>query len=63
MRTQSRRRSPLMRKLWATTILAGLAGPGMALAADPVSGLQAAYDQLSDTATAFAHPRGLQLQQ
>ena len=37
MRTQSRRRSPLMRKLWATTILAGLAGPGMALAADPVS--------------------------
>jgi type IV secretion system protein VirB6 len=29
---------------------------GPALAADPVAGLQAAYDQLSETANAFAHP-------
>ncbi|MFO1246637.1 MAG: type IV secretion system protein [Alphaproteobacteria bacterium] len=27
-----------------------------AMASDPVAGLQAAYDQLSETATAFAHP-------
>ena len=29
---------------------------GSAMASDPVAGLQAAYDQLSETATAFAHP-------
>lgn len=29
---------------------------GSAMAADPVAGLQAAYDQLSETANAFAHP-------
>ncbi|MBW8709364.1 MAG: type IV secretion system protein [Alphaproteobacteria bacterium] len=29
---------------------------GSAMAADPVAGLQAAYDQLSQTANAFAHP-------
>jgi type IV secretion system protein VirB6 len=29
---------------------------GHALAADPVAGLQAAYDQLRETANAFAHP-------
>jgi type IV secretion system protein VirB6 len=29
---------------------------GSAMASDPVAGLQAAYDQLSQTATAFAHP-------
>jgi len=38
----------------AALISAPMRGP--ALAADPVGGLQAAYDQLSDTATAFAHP-------
>ncbi|HMH65050.1 MAG TPA: type IV secretion system protein, partial [Rhizomicrobium sp.] len=38
----------------AALISAPMRGP--ALAADPVAGLQAAYDQLSDTATAFAHP-------
>jgi type IV secretion system protein VirB6 len=29
---------------------------GSAMASDPVAGLQAAYDQLSETAVAFAHP-------
>src|SRR5271155_5491791 len=29
---------------------------GVAMASDPVAGLQAAYDQLSETANAFAHP-------
>jgi type IV secretion system protein VirB6 len=29
---------------------------GSAMASDPVAGLQAAYDQLSQSATAFAHP-------
>jgi type IV secretion system protein VirB6 len=38
----------------AALISAPMRGP--ALAADPVGGLQAAYDQLSATATAFAHP-------
>jgi type IV secretion system protein VirB6 len=38
----------------AALISAPMRGP--ALAADPVGGLQAAYDQLSNTATAFAHP-------
>jgi len=38
----------------AALISAPMRGP--ALAADPVGGLQAAYDQLSETATAFAHP-------
>ena len=38
----------------AALISAPMRGP--ALAADPVAGLQAAYDQLSTTATAFAHP-------
>ncbi len=37
MRTRSRRHSPLMQKLWTTTILAGLASPGLSLAADPPS--------------------------
>jgi type IV secretion system protein VirB6 len=38
----------------AALISAPMRGP--ALAADPIGGLQAAYDQLSDTSTAFAHP-------
>ncbi len=38
----------------ASVISAPMRGHG--LAADPVAGLQSSYDQLSQTATAFAHP-------
>jgi len=50
MRTLPGRRSPLMRKLCATTILAGLAMPAMALAADPPPSAAAQTPSATDTA-------------